>query len=158
MAAATSAPCSSALSLDERKNMKRPPTDLEILEEIYDRYYTDFCAYSKNNKIRKTKNYVPIDIQAIADHFSVDGDIVHGRLYYHLDHKYGIISKDGDKVPFFLFVENSTPEICHQVQFPILASAIAELRETRNQFLWATCLAAASFIIALLALIVSIAS
>ena len=44
----------------------------------------------------------------------------------------------------------------HQVQFPILASAIADLGERRNQFLWATGLAAASFILTLLAFIISV--
>ena len=136
--------------------MKRPPTDLEILEEIYRRYYSEFCAYSEANQVRKYKVYVPIDIQAVADHFGVDGDIVHGRLYYYLDHKYEIIRQDGSKVPFFLFVENSAPEIRHQVQFPILAAAIAELRDSRSHFLWATGLAIASFIIALLAFILGI--
>jgi len=136
--------------------MKRPPTDLEILEEIYRRYYEVFSEYSKDSPSRDTKVYVPIDIRAIADHFGVDGDIVHGRLYYYLDHKYSIVRGDGSKVPFFRFVENTTPQSRDQVQFPVLASAIASLRESRNQFLWATALAGASFLIALLAFIVSI--
>lgn len=141
----------------QRTRMKRPPTDLAILEEIYRRYYPAFCAYSRDNPSRGNKVYVPIDIQSIADHFGIDGDIVHGRLYYYLDHKYGIHRQDGSKVPFFLFVENSTRETRHQVQFPILAAAIAELRDSRNQFLWATGLAGASFIIALLAFVIGVA-
>ena len=134
--------------------MRRPPTDLQILEEIYDRYYDTFAAYSRENPERDTKVYVPIDIASIAEHFKVDGDIIHGRLYYYLEHKYGIVRSDGTKVPFFRFVENTVPGKRHQVQFPILASAIASLRESRNQYLWATGLAGASFIIALLAFII----
>lgn len=137
--------------------MKRPPTDLQILEEIYNRYYEKFSEYSSENPGRESKVYVPIDIASIAEHFGVDGDIVHGRLYYYLDHKYGIIRADGSKVPFFLFVENTSADKCHQVQFPILASAIAGLRESRNQYLWATGLAGASFIIALFAFIFGVA-
>ncbi|MCU0988985.1 MAG: hypothetical protein MUE63_05220, partial [Xanthomonadales bacterium] len=64
--------------------MRRSPTDLQILEEIYRRYYADFAAFQRASPNRETKVYVPIDIQAIADHFKVDGDIIHGRLYYHL--------------------------------------------------------------------------
>lgn len=136
--------------------MKRPPTDLEVLEEIYRRYYGEFTAFDHDCPERDAKVYVPIDIAAIAKHFKVDGDIIHGRLYYYLDHKYRIIRSDGSEVPFFHFKENAMPGDRHQVQFPILASAIAQLREARNQFLWATWLAAASFIIAVLAFIVSV--
>lgn len=136
--------------------MKRPPTDLEVLEEIYRRYYDDFTRYSREDAERDTKVYVPIDIHAIAKRFNVDGDIIHGRLYYYLEDKYGIVRADGSRVPFFRFVEDSAPSDRHQVQFPILASAIASLRESRNQFLWATWIAVASFIIALLALIVGL--
>ena len=136
--------------------MKRPPTDLEILEEIYRRYYDEFSAYSPEDTERDSKVYVPINIRAIADHFGVDGDIVHGRLYYYLDHKYSITRSNGSTVPFFRFVEDTVPDSRHQVQFPILASAIASLRDSRNQFLWATALGGASFFIALLALVFSI--
>jgi len=136
--------------------MKRPPTDLEILEEIYRRYYGEFSAYSPEDPERDSKVYVPINIREIAEHFGVDGNIVHGRLYYYLDHKYSIIKPNGGLVPFFRFVEDTVPTSRHQVQFPILASAIASLREERNKFLWATWLAGASFLIALLAFAVSI--
>ena len=136
--------------------MKRPPTDLEILEEIYRRYYDEFSAYSREDPERDSKVYVPINIREVAEHFGVDGDIVHGRLYYYLDHKYSITKSNGSMVPFFRFVEDTAPGSRHQVQFPILASAIASLREERNKFLWATWLAGASFVIALLAFAFSI--
>lgn len=62
--------------------MKWPPTDLQVLEEIYRRYYGEFAAFSRDCPERSTKVYVPIDIAAIAKHFKIDGDIIHGRLYY----------------------------------------------------------------------------
>ena len=133
--------------------MKRSPTDLEILEEIYRRYYGDFCSYSRKSPDRECKVYVPIDIRALADHFNVDGDIIHGRLYYHLDQKYGFEKADGTTVPFFLFQENHPRP--HNVQFPILAAAIAALREERNKFLWATWLAGASFVLSAIAVTLS---
>lgn len=135
--------------------MKWPPTDLQLLEEIYRRYYREFTAFSRDCPDRDTKVYVPIDIATIARHFGVDGDIIHGRLYYHLDHKYGIDRTNGERVPFFYFKEDAAPSDRHQVQFPILASAVAQLKESRNQFVLATSLAAASLVIAFLALIVS---
>jgi hypothetical protein len=134
--------------------MNRPPTDLEILEEIYKRYYAAFAAYSRESPSRETKVYVPIDIRALAEHFKIDGDIIHGRLYYHLDQKFGFTKCDGTPVPFFWFRENQ-PEP-HQVQFPMLAAAIAALRDERNKFLWATWLAGASLILSIIALAVSV--
>lgn len=147
---------SSGTSYRSETNVTRPPTDLKILEEIYQRYYGTFCAYSHSNPSRDTKVYVPIDIQAIANRLRVDGDIVHGRLYHCLNDKYSIVRDNGSTVPFFLFLENSAAESRHQVQFPILGAAVAELRESHNKYLWATGVAAASFIIALVALIVGI--
>ena len=134
--------------------MKKPPTSLQILEEIYKRYYGEFTRYSRESPTRKTKVYVPIDIRAIAEHFDVDGDIIHGRLYYHLDSKFSITKPDNPVVHFFLFQENSDKP--HNVQFPILASAIAELREERDKYLWGIRLAAASFVVSIIAILIAL--
>jgi hypothetical protein len=83
--------------------IKRPPTDLQILEEIYTRYYATFRSFSREQPSRSAKVYVPIHIEAIAEHFAVDPDIVFGRLYYHLERKYGFIQPDGTNVHLFLF-------------------------------------------------------
>lgn len=135
--------------------MKHPPTDLKLLEHIYNAYYDTFVSFSRDNPSRGTKVYVPIQIQEIADHFGIDGDIIHGRLYYSLDQKYSIVRPDRSVVPFFRFVENVEVDR-HQIQFPILASALATLRESRNQFLWATSLAGFSLIVAFAALVVGL--
>lgn len=136
--------------------MSRPPTDLDILEEIYRRYYKAFASFSREDGDRDSKLYVPVDIKAIAQHFDIDGDIIHGRLYYHLEQKYGFTRPDGTKVPFFWFREDQLER--HQVQFPLLAAAIASLRESRNQYLWATLLSGASLLISLIALAVGLCS
>lgn len=68
-----------------RRRTKPLPTDLAILEVIYDRYYDAFAQYAPRD--RAAKNYVRIDIPTIATHFNVDPDIVFGRLYYHLHQK-----------------------------------------------------------------------
>lgn len=109
---------------------KRPPTDLEILEEIYKPYYSKFVSFSKEKPNRSSKMYVPIDIESIANRFSVDGDIIFGRLYYHLDKKYGFTQADGSKVPFFSIKVGSDK---HVVQFPLVAAVYAKLREEENK-------------------------
>ena len=134
--------------------MRRPPTDLEILEEIYRRYYSEFTRFELGDSLRDTKIYVPIDIRAIAAHFKIDGDIIHGRLYYHLDQKHSYTKSNGSQVVFFRFVEDAPPEVRHQVHFRLLASAIAALREHKDQFKWPLVVTAISVVVAVLALFV----
>jgi len=53
------------------QTVKRLPTDLEILEDIYQRYYAVFSSFSREDPKRSTKVFVPIDIETIASpHFS----------------------------------------------------------------------------------------
>lgn len=132
---------------------KRPPTDLEILEEIYKTYYSKFISFSKENPNRSSKMYVPIDIESIANHFSVDGDIIFGRLYYHLDKKYGFTQADGSIVPFFAIQVGSDR---HAVQFPLLASVLAKLREEENKHLLSTWISFAAIFISIISLITSV--
>jgi CheY-like chemotaxis protein len=40
---------------------------------------------------------LPIDTPALAEHFGVDPDIVFGRLYYHLEAKYGQEQRESDR-------------------------------------------------------------
>jgi hypothetical protein len=103
--------------------MKKPPTDRQILSKIYDKYYDDFCAYSETNKIRSSKIYVPVDCEKIAKELKIDGDIVFGRLYYHLNKKHGYTQDDGSKVLLFLM---KTDEERHSVNFPLLSALVAE--------------------------------
>ena len=127
--------------------MKWPPTDLEIIEEIYNRYYDQFSSFSKDSANRVSKIYVPIDIQSLANHFRVDGDILFGRLYYYLDRKYGFEQPDGTKVPFFSLRAGQDLNVVH---FPLLASVLAQLRADHKKHLIATWLSVAAIVIALL--------
>jgi hypothetical protein len=133
--------------------MKRPPTDLEILEEIYKRYYPIFISFSPEGRTRSAKVFVPIDIESVAKHFGVDPDIIFGRLYYHLDPKYGFVHPDGTKASFFSLQIGSDR---HCVQFPLLAAVIAKLREDRNKHLLATWLSVVAIVISFVSLAVSI--
>jgi hypothetical protein len=56
--------------------MKNLPTDLDILNEIYNRYYNDFAKYDHDESIRRNKLHVPIDIAVIAKYLGVDEDII----------------------------------------------------------------------------------
>src|SRR5262245_19645156 len=115
--------------------MAELPTDLEILDVIYDRYYETFASYSKDNPTRATKVFVPIDITAIARSFGVDDDIIFGRLYYHLDKKHGYKDESGNTV--HAFYSFSGPE-GHSVNFPLVSSILADLRREDRQYRIAT--------------------
>ncbi len=133
--------------------MVKLPTDFKILSAIYGRYYSDFQAYSKDNKKRSSKIYVPIDIVGIAKSLGVDEDIIFGRLYYHLNKKYGYTQDNGSKV--FIF----TP-ICGDdkdcVNFPLLASVLAKLKDENIKFLWTLCISIISLVIAIVSIIISV--
>jgi hypothetical protein len=132
--------------------MKKIPTDIEILDAIYERYYTEFTKYSKEERMRQTKIYVPIDCAEIANGLRVDGDIVFGRLYYHLEKKYGYTQDDGLKVHFFALAAGKDR---HCINFPYLASVLATLRQEKQKFIIATWISVGALIISFISLFVS---
>lgn len=132
---------------------KRNPTDLEILDAIFDRYYQTFSDYDQDSSIRSSKNYVPIDVYAIGEHLKVDGDMIFGRLNYHLEEKYGYGQADGGRVSFFAMMVGGDR---HCIHFPYLGSVVAALRQEDQKFRIATTLATASLFLSAMALIISI--
>ena len=133
--------------------MKRLPTDLQILEAIYERYYETFVKYSEEDHSRSAKIYVPIDIKQLAKDLKVDGDIIFGRLYYHLEKKHVYRQDDGSLVPFF------SPRVggdTHCVNFPLAASVLADLRDQARKYNTATWIAVGSLIIAIVSIVISI--
>ena len=132
--------------------MLRIPTDLEMLNAIYERYYGNFALDSVTEPTRDTKIYVPIDCRAIAQQLGVDGDIVFGRLYYDLEKRYGYKQSDNSWVHFFALKVGSNR---HAIHFPYLASVVAQLRAERRRNLTATVIAIISLIIACCSLAVA---
>lgn len=124
---------------------KPNPTDLEVLNAIYDRYYDEFEKYVEEEDARETKVYVPIDIEDIAEKLNVEKDIIFGRLYYHLDHRYGYRRDDGTRVPLFSL---KTGGDRHCVNFPYMASVLADLRDKKEKHLIATSISILSLLVA----------
>lgn len=135
--------------------MKNIPTDLEILNAIYDRYYETFAAFSDESKIRSNKVYVPIDVASIAGDLEVDSDIVFGRLYYHLENKYGYKNPDGSAVHFFTL---KVGDDINCVQFPYLSSILADLRTENKKYQRATLFSTISITVSVISLLISITS
>jgi hypothetical protein len=127
----------------------KSPSDLAILSAIYKLYYEEFKKFSHEPDAqngRRSKTYVPIDCKMIANDLDVDGDIVFGRLYYHLEEKYGYTKDDGSKVAFYTPIEG---EESRCVNFPLLASVLAGLQEESSKFQRATLLSSLAIVISI---------
>ena len=124
-------------------------TDRILLKAIHDRYYAEFCSFDKNNKSRSAKMYVPIDCREIAKQLDLDPDIVFGRLYYHLDRKYGYAKDDGSKVYLFTMKLGNDK---HAVNFPLLSAVVAELEQSFLRFTLPLFLSIAAIAISIVAL------
>ncbi len=130
----------------------KSPSDLKILNTIYKMYYKKFEAFTvgaENGRV--SKPYIPIDCKLIARKLKVDGDIVFGRLYYHLQEKYGYTRDDGSKVAFFTLVLAGDR---HCINFPLMASVLAGLQEESNKTQRATLLSTLAIVISIVVPIV----
>ena len=135
------------------KRTRNNPTDLQLLDAIYNRYYGEFVSYDEDPSVRSTKNYVPVDVKEIGNELGIDVDIVFGRLYYDLEGRHGYSQDNGSRVHFFAMRVGADN---HCVHFPYLASVLAGLSQEDRKFRIATIVAFCSFIVAATALVLSI--
>ena len=125
------------------------PTDRKLWKAIHDIYSK---AYNINNPLN-TKIFIKIDVDKIAKKLKVDGDIVFGRLYYHLDEKFRYQNSNESWV--HLFAKELGGEK-HCINFPLLNGVLASLEEESRKFNLATTIALGSFIISIISLIISL--
>jgi hypothetical protein len=135
-----------------------PRTDHEVVEVIYRLYFAQFVAFDENPRMRFTKNFVPIDIEAIARQLDTHRDNVYSTLQYRLNPRFGL--RNGDvETPFFMQSwpdRHNLPEPAkserHLVNFGLLPGALASMREEHSKSrtaLIVSCLAAAAALLAL---------
>ena len=129
------------------------PTDLEILNTVYRLYYSSYISFESGDEGRGSKVYVPVDCRKIANELRVDADIVFGRLYYHLDKKYGYKREDGSSVHLFAI---KVGKDANCVNFPLMSSVLAGLRQERGRFWIGTVIAILALIVSSVSLTVSI--
>jgi hypothetical protein len=106
-------------------------TDLELLECIFNHYRAEFALYDSDETIRAGKIYVPIDCKLIAGKLRADPELVFGRLYYHLANVYKHQQSKGVEVKLF---ELEVDKQRHCIQFPVLASAVANLQADHQRY------------------------
>ncbi|MGN1055705.1 MAG: hypothetical protein ACI4QS_03205 [Comamonas sp.] len=128
------------------------PTDLEILNTIYRIYHSDFSAFDEGVRSRTSKIYVPIDCKEIARELRVD-PTSYLVACTTTEKVYGYKQDDGSNVHFFaLKVGNDLK--C--VNFPLMTSVLAGLRQEKKKFWIGTAIAVFALIISIVSLIVSI--
>ena len=134
--------------------MNKLPSDLEILNAIYDRYYPEFAnAHNKwvdDSDDRLAGAYMQIDIADIAALLNVDPNIVFGRLYFYLEQKY---KSREDKIGLFSLNLRGKP---HWVNMPYLSSIVSELRREHGRWWWTMAFTAISVGISAISLVSSI--
>ena len=135
-----------------RADVRRPPSDFELLRAIYERHRGEFTEPGLT--ATATGVMIPIDVEAVAADLGTDADTVWGRLYHHLDRLYGEERRPGSSRRA-LFVPS---EAENMVNMPLLEAVLAGLWQERNRQLWAVWASAVSVAIALAALVVSIAT
>ena len=122
------------------------PTDERLLALIYKHYINDFKAHTEENKIRQTKIWVPLDLDMLAKKLRTDPDLLFGRLYYHMNGAYGSRTGDGEDVSFFYIRLGSDK---HVVNFPLMTSVLADLKEDKKRFIVSTRVAGLSLLVSL---------
>lgn len=113
-----------------RKKIKKNPSDRKILKKIYDQYFEE---YEKNKENREAPIFVSVDLESIAVQLKSEKDIIFGRLYYYIDHKFSYIketatSQGTEKITVCLF-RHCGMEEPDMVNFPLLASILAGMEE-----------------------------
>lgn len=130
------------------------PTDIKILSSIYKIYYDSFTKFLNEDgeKNRSAKIYVPIDCDLIGKKLGVDGDIIFGRLYYYLNEKYSFDKPDNVKVSLFTTIGGEDKRC---IQFPLMASILAKLKDEKKRYITSIWLSALSLLIAVSSVIIA---
>ncbi|HYU77409.1 MAG TPA: hypothetical protein VEK56_00405 [Vicinamibacterales bacterium] len=133
------------------------PTDLQVLEAIFSRYYDVFSSYKPGSAgaDRESKVYVPIDIVAVARDLRTDADLLFGRLYNDLQKRYGYRDEREDsEVPFFALGVGQKDK--HVVHFPYLAAVLALLRAEHTKHRTAIWIAIVSLVLSIVSIVVAV--
>jgi hypothetical protein len=128
--------------------MKKLPTDRQILQCIFEMYESHYPGNRPGATRGENDPHLPIDVRAVADRLGCNAELLFGRLYYHLDHKYRYKQDNGALVPLFSLQSGIKR---HTIHFPYLVAVLAEQQQEYRNRLW-------SLGISIVALVLSVAS
>jgi hypothetical protein len=131
----------------------RPPSDFRLLKAIHEHHRADYIAHA-GGSLRGRSVFVPVDIPAVARSLRSTEDVVFGRLYYHLEQRYGEEKRAGE--PRKAFFTPVAGDMRNCVNFPVLEAVLAGLWDDRNRDRWTFWAAGLSVAVAGASLIVSI--
>ncbi len=129
-------------------------TDRYLLQCIYDMYLPDYPGPKDERGAGINDPYVPINIRAVAERVGMSPELVFGRLYFHLDHKYRYKHESGATTSLFQLQVGGKK---HAVQFPYLAAVLAEKNQEFRRYALTLALSATALGVSLVSLAVSIA-
>ncbi|SMO67358.1 hypothetical protein [Gracilimonas mengyeensis] len=109
--------------------MDKIPTDLEILEDIYYRYYDEFKKYAREEPDRIARIRVPVDVKEVAKECGVSEDMIFGRMFYHFNKKYSYRDEKGEITTFFITDKFEGLS----VNFPLVAAVLADLKTEKKK-------------------------
>jgi hypothetical protein len=132
--------------------MEHIPTDLEILEDIYYRYYEEYKKYATEEPDRIARIRVPVDMQEIATACGVEEDMIFGRMFYHFNKKYSYKDDKGNITTFFMTDKFEGLS----VNFPLVASILADLNLEKRKTDTFLMISGGAALVSLIALVVSI--
>jgi hypothetical protein len=135
--------------------MKKLPTDRQVLRCIYDMYKAEYPGVPGSDGRPINDPFLPVNLNHIAGHLGCPPEIIFGRLYYHLNHKYSYERRENVDVSFF-YVEFKGRTHC--VQFPLLASVLASLDEDNRRQLWALRFSFVALVISIAAIVAQVAT
>jgi hypothetical protein len=126
------------------------PTDLAVLQTIYD---MNLPAYAARTGKGGNSPFLPIDLHATASALGCNVDVLFGRLYYHLSHKYGTTDERGQHIKVF---EKIVGPDRHCVHFPYLAAVLAQMIDERRQRRISWGLTGGALLVSIVALAISL--
>ncbi len=128
--------------------MKRLPTDRQILKCIFEMYESEYPGIPVGSTRGENDPHLPIDVRAVAKRLGCNAELLFGRLYYHLDHRYRYKQDSGSLVPLFSLQAGTKR---HTINFPYLVAVLAEHQQEYRNRLW-------SLGISIVAIVLSVAS
>ncbi|OZG71919.1 hypothetical protein BTA51_18100 [Hahella sp. CCB-MM4] len=137
--------------------MARTPTDLQILDLIFEHHLPDYLRAPHNDPVRQHKSYVPVDLEYVANFLGIDLTLLTSRLLDHLDKKYRYqVEKDSYVFLFSSAFGRGARQDQYVVNFPYLSSIIAGMRDDSRKYRIATSMAGVSLVISVTSFLISV--
>ena len=104
--------------------MNRLHTDRELLRCIFEMYRREYPS--------SADPWIAIDLKLVAKHLQCHAELLFGRLYHDLGHRYHYL-ENGTHTRIF---EMTVGKRHHCIQFPYLVAVLAETEAEHRRHLW----------------------